>query len=77
MNLRYFENLNRLTEKIIETRQEIEERQRRAPHKRVGYWRHQYNIDLLKSRADHLERKRLALLKATKFVMRGVEHDRH
>jgi hypothetical protein len=73
MNLMYFEKMNQLTETIIETRQEIEARKKRPPHQRVGYWRHQYNIDLLKARAEHLERKRLAMLHRFRVVLRSPQ----
>jgi hypothetical protein len=72
MNLRYIERINKLTWQIIETRREVEERERQAPHKSVGAWRHAYNIDALKARAEFLERKRLALFRTAPRVLRGV-----
>lgn len=72
MNLRYIDRINKLTAEIIETRQEIELREKQVPHKRVGAWRHEHNIDLLRVQAEHLERKRLVLLRSAPRVMREL-----
>ncbi len=71
MNLLYIARVNRLTEKIISLRSELKRRQGQPPHPRVGAWRHQYNIDHLRFKAEMLEKKRLALLSVAPKRMRG------
>ncbi len=63
MNLLYIENMNRLTDKIIQLRSKADERARRPAHPRVGAWRHQMNVERLRLEAEHLEKKRMLLLK--------------
>lgn len=72
MNLRYIEKVNKLTQEIVDVRLEIITREMHPPHKRVGAWRHQYNIDILKTRAEFLEKKRMALFRIAPKLMREV-----
>lgn len=71
MNLRYIERVNRITEKIVELRLELRERERGQPNRYVGGWRHQYNIDLLRARVEYLEQRRLALFDVAPKVMKS------
>lgn len=62
MNLIFIERMNSLTAKIIELRQEAEERRRRPPHPKHGARRHAFFVTTLENKAEYLEKQRLALL---------------